>query len=404
MGFWDRLFKPKWKSEKLQTFKELGTYQSIFSSFGGDIYKSDLVRSCIRPLCEISSKANAKCKVKDIEDLLNGSPNEFMSGRDFLWKTRAYVEVKNTAFILINRDDRLKVIGLYPVPYSSFEVMQTARGDIYIEFSFNSSMMNKMVAPLADLAIIRKDYLYSDISGEDNSPLGPLLDLIQTTNQGVANAVKATANLRGILKSTKAMLSDEDVKKQKDRFVKDYLSLENEGGIASLDSTQEFSPITMNPTVASTGQMKEFRENVYRYFGVNDRIVMTDFSESQFEYFYEARIEPFLVALSVELTRKIFTAREITFGNRIIYEANKMQFASTSTKLSFVQLVDRGAMTPNEWRAIFNLDPIEGGDNPIRRLDTEEVNEHNDEAEDEAQKKEEEEQEKSDDSDESEEE
>ena len=37
-------------------------------------------------------------------------------------------------------------------------------------------------------------------------------------------------------------------------------------------------------------------------------------------------------------------------------------------------MVDRGAMTPNEWRSILNMAPIEGGDVPIRRLDTQVVN------------------------------
>lgn len=37
-------------------------------------------------------------------------------------------------------------------------------------------------------------------------------------------------------------------------------------------------------------------------------------------------------------------------------------------------MVDRGAMTPNEWRETMNLAPIEGGDQPIRRLDTQVVN------------------------------
>lgn len=50
-----------------------------------------------------------------------------------------------------------------------------------------------------------------------------------------------------------------------------------------------------------------------------------------------------------------------------------LQCASMSTKLAFQSMVDRGAMTPNEWRAILNLAPIEGGDKPIRRLDTQVV-------------------------------
>ena len=45
-------------------------------------------------------------------------------------------------------------------------------------------------------------------------------------------------------------------------------------------------------------------------------------------------------------------------------------FANTKTKLEFVAMVDRGAMTPNEWRYLFNMTPVEGGDTPIMRLDT----------------------------------
>lgn len=376
MGFWDRLFKPKWKKENFQTFQELGTYRSVFSIFDGNIYKNDLVRSCIRPLAEITGKASAKCTNADVQRVLK-RPNQFMNESEFLKKCRNLLEIKNTLFVLIQRDDRLKLTGLYPVPYKSFEAVQTATGQIFIKFAFDSLLVNSMVAPLEDLAMIRKDYIFSDIAGEDNAPLVSPLSLITTTNEGVGNAVKATANLRGILKSTRAMLKPEDVKEQKDRFVKDYMSLENEGGIASLDSTQEFIPISMNPTVTSSEQMKEFRENIFRYFGVNDKIIMSDFTETSFEYFYESRIEPFLIALSLELTQKIFTNRELGFKNEIIYESNKLQFASFATKLNFVSLVDRGAMTPNEWREIFNLPPIDGGDEPIRRLDTVAINDNN---------------------------
>lgn len=376
MGFWDRLFKPKWKKENFQTFQELGTYRSVFSIFDGNIYKNDLVRSCIRPLAEITGKASAKCTNADVQRVLK-RPNQFMNESEFLKKCRNLLEIKNTLFVLIQRDDRLKLTGLYPVPYKSFEAVQTATGQIFIKFAFDSLLVNSMVAPLEDLAMIRKDYIFSDIAGEDNAPLVSPLSLITTTNEGVGNAVRATANLRGILKSTRAMLKPEDVKEQKDRFVKDYMSLENEGGIASLDSTQEFIPISMNPTVTSSEQMKEFRENIFRYFGVNDKIIMSDFTETSFEYFYESRIEPFLIALSLELTQKIFTERELGFKNEIIYESNKLQFASFATKLNFVSLVDRGAMTPNEWREIFNLPPIDGGDEPIRRLDTVAINDNN---------------------------
>lgn len=374
MGVLQNIFRNTKIIQKYSRWKELGTYNSIFSSFGQDIYKSDIVRSCIRPLAEHTSKANVKCTDKRIEKLLNVNPNMYMNGKDMLYKVRTKLEIKNTAFIYISRDDMGRAVSFYPVPYSYFEAVEYQNG-LFIKFYFAGNETRALVLPWDDLAVIRKDYNDSDISGDENSPILNMLELINTTNQGIANAVKATANLRGILKSTKAMLSPEDIKKNKDTFVKDYLSLENEGGIASLDSTQEFTPIKMEPTVTNYAQMKEFRENVYRYFGVNDSIVMSDYTESQMEAFYESRIEPFLVALSLELTRKIFTKREQGFDNHVVYESNRMQYASNATKLAMVALVDRGALTPNEWRQIFNLAPVEGGDVPIRRLDTAAVDE-----------------------------
>ena len=350
-------------------WEELGKYNSVFNSFGSDIYKSEIVRSCIRPLAEHSSKANVKCTDKRIEKILNVNPNPYMNGKDFLYKVRTKLEIKNTAFIYIGRDDTGKVVSFYPVPYSYFEAVEYANG-LFIKFYFAGNETRSIVLPWQDLAVVRKDYNDSDISGDDNDSILGMLELISTTNQGIANAVKATANLRGILKSTKAMLAPEAIKQQKDDFVKDYLNLGNEGGIASLDATQEFTPIKMEPTITNYAQMKEFRENVYRYYNISDSIVMSDYTEIQMEEFYESRIEPFLVALYLELTRKIFTKREQGYENHVVYESNRMQYASNSTKLAMVALVDRGALTPNEWRQIFNLAPVEGGDVPIRRLDT----------------------------------
>lgn len=374
MGVLKNIFGNTKLVQKYSRWKELGTYKSIFSSFGQDVYSSELVRSCIRPLAEHTSKANVKCTDKRIEKLLNVNPNMYMNGKDMLYKVRTKLEIKNTAFIYIGRDETGKVISFYPVPYSYFEAVEYQNG-LFIKFYFAGNEVRELVLPWEDLAVVRKDYNDSDISGDENSPILNQLELINTTNQGIANAVKATANLRGILKSTKAMLSPEDIKKNKETFVKDYLNLENEGGIASLDSTQEFTPITMSPTITNYEQMKEFRENVYRYFGVNDSIVMSDYTEAQMEAFYESRIEPFLVALSLELTRKIFTKKAQGHDNHVVYESNRMQYASNSTKLAMVALVDRGALTPNEWRQIFNLAPVEGGDVPIRRLDTAVVDE-----------------------------
>jgi hypothetical protein len=54
-----------------------------------------------------------------------------------------------------------------------------------------------------------------------------------------------------------------------------------------------------------------------------------------------------------------------------------MQYMSMTSKLALVAMVDRGALTPDEWRSVMNLAPIEGGSVPLRRLDTATVGEGN---------------------------
>ena len=377
MGFLS-FFRPL-KSLKQARWRELGAYTAVFSPFGRDIWRSDLVRSCIRAISEHTSKANAVSSKPEIAQLLNTKPNMYMNGKDFLTKIRNWLEVKNTAFIYINREPlTAKVLGFYPVPYESFEGIE-AEGELFIKFYFAGNSERQLILPWADLAVMRKDYYSSDIWGDDNGAILEKLDIINTADQGVANAVKSTANLRGILKSTKAMLKREDIKEQQQQFIEDYMNLSNNAGIASLDASMDFQPIKMEPIVADSSLVKEYRDDVFRYFGVNDKILMSSYNEDEMEAFYEARIEPFLVALGTELTRKVFSDRELALKNYIIYESNRIGYASNKTKLNMIQLVDRGILTPNELRQVFNLAPYDGGDEFIRRLDTMPTGEKSDE-------------------------
>lgn len=372
MGILD-IFKPL-RNQRVQSWKELGTYQSTFSVFGSDIYNSHVVRSAIRPLAEYTAKARAVCSDERIERMLNNRPNMYMNGHDFIVKLRTRYEILNTAFVYMERDNRNQIIGVYPVPFSYFEALEYQNG-LFIKFYF-SGKVETLTLPWEDLLAFRKDYNKSDISGDSNEAIVGTLQLITTADEGLANSIKATANLRGILKSTKAMLAPEAIKKQKDEFVADYLNLENSGGIASLDSTQEFTPINMAPSTATFEQRKDAREDIYRYFGVNDDFVMANMKTEQLENFYRLRIEPFLVALSREMTSKFYPAKAGAYPkNKITYMTDQGEFMTMMQKLElFNKVVLYGGMTINEWRSLLGYDGIEGGDTPIRRLDADYIN------------------------------
>lgn len=366
-GAIDALFgRPK----KITTssWQEVGSHQSYFTNGNPDVYANEVVRACIRTLAEHTAKANVKVvrdgKVadKNLQRMIQFKPNMYMNGRDFLYKVRTLLEIHNVVFIYIMRDELGKVVGLYPMPKAQHKTGEY-QGRLYIEFLFENG--TKMVHAWDDLAVLRKDFNTSDIFGDSNSAISGSLDLLNTTAEGMENAIKSTANLRGILKSTKAMLSDDDVKKMKDRFVSDYMSLTNSSGIASLDSTLDFIPITLQPQIANYKNVEELRNNIYRYFGLNEDAIMSRITGDSWDAFYESRIEGVLLALGLELTNKIFSERERGFGNEIIFESNRMQYMSTTSKLALTTLVDRAIMTPNEVREILNLAPVEWGDKPM---------------------------------------
>jgi hypothetical protein len=271
-------------------------------------------------------------------------------------------EVNNTVFVYINRDERGRAISLYPVPNCPAEAVESG-GRLYIRFQFAGGQ--KLTAGWDDLLVLRKHYNESDIFGDSNNAITTSLQLLDTTGQGMANAIKSTANLRGILKSTKAMLSDDDIKRQKDRFVADYLSLENSSGIAMLDSTVDFKPVDVKPEIATYEHIGQLRENIYRYFGVSEDAIQGKLFGDSWEAFYDSAIEPFLIALGLELTYKIYTDRQRGFGNEVVFESSRMQYMSMDNKLKLIQLVDRKTMLPNELRAILNLPPVPWGDEPL---------------------------------------
>jgi HK97 family phage portal protein len=348
--------------QKVTTFwREIGGYTATFSPYNGQIYANETCRACIRKLAEETSKANAKVAGNDkrLENLLNLRPNMFMNGKDFLYKCRTLYEINNTLFIYINRDELGRCISLYPIPQCPSE-LQDSGGELYIKFYLPNGKI--LVASWSDLAVLRKDFNTSDIYGDDNTAINTSLDLLNTANQGMANAIKSTANLRGVLQSKKAMLTDDDVKKARDQFVANYMTASNASGIGMVDSMTTFTPVNMRPIIADSGSIDELGEKIYRYFGTNEKAIKNELTGDEAEAHYEGAVEPFLIALSLELTYKVYSDRQRGYGNEIKYESKRMQFMTMSAKLALVQMVDRAALSANEWREILNLAPVEGGD------------------------------------------
>ncbi len=377
-NLFQKIFGALKRDKYYSQWRGLGLYTPVFTPFGQNAYASDIVRSTCHTIASNAAKLKAKHirrangKVQHVgghlEYLLTVRPNEYMNAYDFIYKVVTNLLMQNNVFIWAQMDG-LKIMGFYPIPLNGLLLLQGPDNELFCQFRFAGGQM--VTLPYAELIHLRRHFNEDDIFGDSNRlPLLPTLELIHTTNQGIINAVKSSARLRGLLKFTQTMMKPEDLEKQRQDFVKNYMTVENEGGVAALDAKAEYQELKSEPKLINGPQMQLIEDKVYRYFNVSRAIVQNDYDEEKWNAFYEGVLEPLAIQMSLEFTSKLFTSGEQGRGKEIIFEANRLQYASVGSKLNLREMVDRGALTPNEWREAFNLGPIEGGDKPIRRLDT----------------------------------
>lgn len=388
LKFWKReptMDEKKDSNEKMtkEVIKMVNTYGEHYYSWDGKLYNSDIVRSCIRPKVKAIGKLvgkhirhgpNGELKVNPDANIrfLLSEPNPYMTAQQFQEKVATQLCLNNNAFILIVRDENGKPIQLYPIPCVTCETVY--KDDVlYLKFYYRNGK-TKMF-PYSEIIHFRQDFNEKDIFGESPADaLKGMMEVIGTIDQGIIKAIKNSGIVRWLLTFTQSM-RPEDVKKHVKEFVDNYLSVESDTwGAAGVDSKATATRIEPKDFVPNSAQTKDTINRIYSFFNTNEKIVQSKWTEDEWNAYYEAEIEPFVIQASQIYSVRIFTRKERGCGNSIEFEASNLQCASLGTKLNFVSMVDRGAMLPNEWRAIFNMAPIEGGDVPIRRLDTQVVN------------------------------
>ena len=378
MGIFDKIFKPQKKiidNYIGQTqFKMMNDYMPVFTEVL-DPYDSATARKAIHTIATNAAKLSGKHVRRTAEDavyqndsitkLLSIRPNTFMSAYDMLYKVVTTMLLKNNAFIYIDRDENGKVIGFHPLNSNHFELLEY-RGELYIKFQFSNG--NKLTAHYDDFIHLRRYFNDHDILGSSNTPIQNKIDVIQTSDDSVVNAVKQSTFLRGILKYN-TLLKEEDVKLHRDRFIADYMDINDSSGVAALDTKADYIPLENKAEMTTERQMKFFEDDLLSYFNVSASIVNSDYDEDQWNAFYESVLEPISIQMSQEFTHKVFTKNEIGYGNEIVFDSNRIQYASVRTKIALVQyLAPLGVLKKNEVREIFNLSAIDGGDEIMQSL------------------------------------
>ena len=368
------IFKGKTKPQAARP-ADMPSGSSSFYPWSGNPYDSDIARAAISTNALHIAKLQPRHIRRDGDKIVSfpdpnikrllRRPNPYMGMFDLLYKAGAQRDEYSNGFIYCQWEDGV-LRGLYPINYTSLNLLETEDGGLYAQFGFRSG--KTVVIPYEELIHLRKHFSHDDILGENNfRPLDAPLQVVHAVDQGLVKAVKRGANLRGVLEFAQS-IRPEDIKKEADRFIKDFLSMDNDGGVAAADPKYKFRELESKPYLPNKPQMDFAKERIYSYLNTNDSIIQGKYSETEWDAHYETVVESAAIQLTEEFTEKVFTPVEQAQGNEIIFEANRLQYASAKTKLSMIQLIDRGVLTLNEYREILNLSPVKGGDKRIISL------------------------------------
>jgi HK97 family phage portal protein len=383
LGFFNFL-RPENKTVTVSKYRLITDEGEGFYAWNGNLYRSDIVRAAIRPKARALGKTIGKHIRETIKPdgskeikinpepymrFLLEEPNPYMTGQMLQEKLAVQLELNNNAFAYINRDENGLPMEIYPITATYTDAVQNSSGELFLRLTLKSG--KTVTFRYTDIIHLRKDFNGNEIFGDSPAQaLTPLMEIVNTTDQGIVKAIKNSNVVKWLLKFNQS-LRPEDIKKNTKEFVDSYLNVESETvGAAATDAKAEAKQVEPKDYVPNAAQMDRTTKRIYSFFNTNEKIVQGSYDEDEWISYYETAVEPDVVQLAGEYTRKLFSRRERGFGNRIIFESSNLAFASMKTKLDLVQYVDRAIMTPNEVREILHYAPLEGGDKPIRRLDT----------------------------------
>lgn len=348
----------------------------IYSSFGRDIYASDVVTQATACVTDEIKKLAPAHVIQNGEDIVPAgagdvlqrvlnSPNHYMTTFDFLGKAMyTYFANSNSWVVPTYRvvQGRKIYTGLYPVnPTGGVTWVEDAEGKLFVELCFNGEEKPWLLA-YSDVIHLRRNYGAAEYMGggadglPDDRGLLATLEINHQMLQGISKGMKASHAVNGVVKYG-SVIGKEQTEQAMAEFEE---KLQNsQSGIVTMDLKGEYIPIKRDVKLVDADTLKFIDEKILRNFGVPLCILLGDYTKAQYEAFYQKTIEPIKVQLSQEFTRVLFTDGERSHGNKIQFFDKELVFMSIDQKISMINLLaPTGGMYENEKRVAFGLRPL----------------------------------------------
>ena len=377
------IFKRKKNQGSSEPFKFISELNIPQVSFGTNISKSDVVKIAIDRIASQCAKLKPR-HIKNENDktvtdkkgklsfLLKHKPNEVMTPYQFIYKIVTKLFLEDNSFIYPMFEDG-ELVGIYPLNPILVEPIVDNVNNYFLRFQFENK--ESFILPYENVIHLKRFYHDNDIFGGsgqkgDQEALLKTININENVLQGVENAIRSSMQIKGLLKMN-AMLSETDKKKQVNSF-NDILreSVKIKGSsIIPIDLKSEYIPLSVDPKLIDTDTLEFLNNKILNYFGVSSQIFSSNYSEDEFNSFYEQTIEPLAIQLSEAFSLGLLTENEIRNGEEIVFFSERLQYASWNTKVTAIEkLMGLGIMSLNESRALLGLEPVEDGDKRLQSL------------------------------------
>lgn len=357
------------------TLKMLSGFNATYTNISDNIEDNIIAKQCIHTIATHCAKMMPRHYQKNgevkshiqggINHIVSVKPNPFMTTYDFIYKVISLLLAQNNEFIYIDIDDDGYLKALYPLN-PLFCTLVEDHNEVWLKFQFLNG--NIYYARYDKIIHLRNFYTKHDFYGETNETLKSAIETQTVADDGIKNAIKISASLRGVLKASQAMLKGKDIVNMKNDFVKSLLS--STDGIGGLDARLDFKEINLNPILLNKEQLEIVNGNIYGYFMIDEKFIKSTFTAEEWDAFYESVLEPRAIQLAQSFTNTIFSDKAIKEGHRIEFSVNRIKYAKTDTKIKLIKEAGAlGLLTVDEGREILDL-PAIGGEEGNKRLQT----------------------------------
>lgn len=377
MGIFEKIFRrlpTRWRYAPT-----LSGYSPTYPQFGTNIYMSDAVQQALKCIVDEVKKLNpTHIRMVDSEPVpvptstisaVLADPNPLMTTAEFLEKTTWLLLLNYNAFIIPTYytwtdentgQERRYYEALYPIKPSQVNFIEDAAGRLFVQFFF----ANGEQTTLAYDDVIHIKYNYSvgqymggnEVGQPDNAALLKTLQLNETLLQGVARAMNASYAVNGIVKYNTLM---DDGKVEKALKEMERKLQNSESGFLPLDLKNEFTPLEHRTELVDADTLKFIDEKILRNWGVPLPILTGDYTQAQYNAFYQKTLEPIIISMSQAITKKLFTKREKAFGNMVKLYPKDLIFMSVEQTLEMIEkLAPTGALFENEKRTALGMRPL----------------------------------------------